>query len=71
MRLPAALWLSDDYVYLDVPGRGKGSGQDVAETPAEIMEEAVDPLLELDPRTSKRATATVTPLQRPIRISLS
>jgi hypothetical protein len=57
MRLPAALWLSDDHCSLDVPETAGFSGNHVA---VPIMEEAGNPLLELDPRTSKPTTATAT-----------
>jgi hypothetical protein len=46
MRLPAALWLSDDYIYLDSVHNGSGKEQHITETPAGEMEEP------------KRATAT-------------
>jgi hypothetical protein len=60
MRLPAALWLSDDYGYLDVAQTAGDSGRNAAETPAAAMEEVGDRLLELELRTSKRANATTT-----------
>ena len=60
MRLPAALWLSDDYGYLNVAETGSGGGHNVAETHVATMEGAGDRLLELDPLTSKSTNATVT-----------
>jgi hypothetical protein len=60
MRLPAALWLSDDYGYLEVAQTAGDSGRNAAETSAATMEEVGDRLLELEPRTSKRANATTT-----------
>lgn len=48
MRLPAALWLSDDYTYLGLVHNGSGTERHITETPAGEMEEP------------KRATATAT-----------
>jgi hypothetical protein len=56
--LPAALWLSDDYVYWDVSHRGSDSERNDAGMLVRTIEEADGSLLELDPRTSKRATTT-------------
>ena len=58
-RLPAALWLSDDYVYWDVSHKGSDSQRNDAGMLVRTIEEADGSLLELDPRTSKRATTTV------------
>jgi hypothetical protein len=58
MRLPAALWLSDKHASLDLPE--VGSSQNVAQTPTEVLDGSGDPLVQLDPRTSKRAIATTT-----------
>jgi hypothetical protein len=52
MRLPAALWLSDDYGYLDIAQTAGDSGRNAAETSAVTMGEAGDRLLELEPRTT-------------------
>jgi hypothetical protein len=57
-RLPAALWLSDDYVYWDVSHEGSDSDRNDAEMLVQTIEEADGSLLELGPRTSKRATTT-------------
>ena len=63
MRLPAALWLSDDHIYLEVPETDSYSAQNVGEPSAAIVEEVGGSLCELDPLTSNRAVATaaVTP----------
>jgi hypothetical protein len=72
MRLPAALWLSDDYGYLDTAQTVGDSGRNTAETSAATMEEVGYPLLELEPRTSKRANATHTiTIVSPLSIALS
>jgi hypothetical protein len=72
MRLPAALWLSDDYGYLDVAQKAGNSGRNAAETPAATMEDAGDYLLELEPRASKRSNATTTTtIVSPLSIALS
>jgi hypothetical protein len=73
MRLPAALWLSDDYGYLDVAQKASDSGQNAAETPAATAEDVGDSLLELEPRTPKRsnATTTTTTIISPLAITLS
>jgi hypothetical protein len=73
MRLPAALWLSDDHIYLEVPETDSYSAQNVGEPSAAIVEEVGGSLCELDPLTSNRAAATaaVPPLSPLIRISLS
>jgi hypothetical protein len=75
MRLPAALWLSDDYGYLDIAQKADNSGRNAAETPAATMEDVGDPLLELEPRTSKRSnattTTTTTTIVSPLSIALS
>jgi hypothetical protein len=39
LRLPAALWLSDDYTYLDLVHNGSGKERHITETPAGEMEE--------------------------------
>jgi hypothetical protein len=57
-RLPAALWLSDDYVYWDVSHKGSDSERNDAGMLVRTIEEDDGSLLELDPRTSKRATTT-------------
>jgi hypothetical protein len=72
MRLPAALWLSDDYGYLDIAQTAGDSGRNAAEASATTMEEVGDRLLELEPRTSKRANAThTTTIVSPLSITLS
>jgi hypothetical protein len=72
MRLPAALWLSDDYGYLDIAQTTGDGGRNTAETSATIMEEVGDRLLELEPRTSKRANAThITTIVSPLSTTLS
>jgi hypothetical protein len=64
MRLPAALWLSDDYRYLGIAQKAGDSGRNAAETPAAPLEDVGDRLLDLDPHTSKpsHATSIVSPL---------
>jgi hypothetical protein len=72
MRLPAALWLSDDYGYLDIAQIADDSGRNAAETSAVMTEEVGDRLLELAPRTSKRANAThTTTIVSPLSTTLS
>jgi hypothetical protein len=70
MRLPAALWLSDDYGYLDI-AQTAGDSRRNAETSAATVEEAGDRLLELEPRTSKRANVTHTTIVSPLSTTLS
>jgi hypothetical protein len=53
-RLPAALWLSNDYAYLDLAHNGSGEERHIAETPVGEMEEP------------KRATAMTTALISPL-----
>lgn len=57
-RLPAALWLSDDYAYMDEPHSGNGSERNGTEAPVATMEEADDSHFELGARDSKQATRT-------------
>jgi hypothetical protein len=72
MRLPAALWLSDDYGYLDRAQKAGGSGRNAVETSAATMKEVGGHLLELEPRTSKRANAThTTAIVSPLSTALS
>jgi hypothetical protein len=71
MRLPAALWLSDDYGYLDVAQKAGDSGRNAAETSAVTMEDVGDRLLELEPRTSKHSNAVSTTIVSPLSIALS
>jgi hypothetical protein len=62
VRLPAALWLSGDYAYLDVAQTETDSGQNIADTPAADMKQAGDSLLELNSRRTPTTTAIVSPL---------
>jgi hypothetical protein len=71
MRLPAALWLSDDYGYLDIAQTAGDSGRNAAETSAATVEEAGHRLLELEPRISKRANVTHTTIVSPLSTTLS
>jgi hypothetical protein len=73
MRLPAALWLSGDYGYLDVAQTESGSGGIVADSLEENIEQAGDPLFDLDPCTSKLATSTAatTVIVSPLATTLS
>lgn len=57
-RLPAALWLSDDYVYWDVSHKGSDGKRNDTEMLVRTIEEAIGSLLERDSRTSKQATTT-------------
>jgi hypothetical protein len=71
MRLPAALWLSDDYGYLDIAQTAGNSGRNAVETSAATMEEVGDRLLELEPRASKCANVTHTTIVSPLSTTLS
>lgn len=59
MRLPAALWLSDDYEYSNVLETTNCGGGN-ADSPTVTREGPGEPLVDLDPHTSKCTNATVT-----------
>lgn len=63
-RLPAALWLSDDYVYWDFTHQGN-SDQIIAETPSRTTERTDDSKVKLDPRTSEQAPMIPLQLSEP------